>query len=149
MRAVIQRVKSAEVKVGGKVTGSIGPGLLVYAGVEKGDGRDDCKYVAAKVANLRVFEDEEGKMSLSVKDAGGSVLVVSQFTLLGDLKKGRRPSFDKAEAPARAKELYNTLVEAVMAEGLKVQTGEFQAHMEVFSVNHGPVTLLLDSRKLF
>lgn len=149
MRAVIQRVKGAEVRVGGKVKGKIGPGFLVYAGVEKGDASEDLEFISSKLSNLRVFEDERGKMNLDVKEAKGELLVVSQFTLLADARKGRRPSFDKAEEPARAKELFEALVRALRQMGLRVEVGEFQAHMEVESINDGPVTLLIDSRKLF
>ena len=149
MRAVVQRVARAEVRAEGSVTGSIGPGLLVYAGVEKGDTASDCETIAAKVANLRVFEDADGRMNLDVKEAGGEVLVVSQFTLLADARKGRRPSFERAEEPEKANALYEWLVRAIMEKGVRAQTGRFQTHMEVDSVNNGPVTILLDSRKTF
>lgn len=149
MRAVAQRVKSARVMVEGKTVGSIGPGLLVYVGVEKGDGAEDVGYMARKLAGLRIFEDGEGRMNLSVGEAGGAVLLISQFTLHGDARKGRRPSFTGAEAPERAKGLFAALAEEVSGAGLAVQEGVFQAHMEVESVNDGPVTMLLDSRKLF
>src|SRR4030095_11607090 len=122
-------------------------GLLVFAGVEQGDGPDDIKYVAGKVKDLRIFEDDAGKMNLSVVDAGGAVLVVSQFTLCGDCRKGRRPSFDAAEAPATARPLYEALVAELRSLGLRVETGEFQADMDVQLPNDGPVTLMLDSRK--
>jgi D-tyrosyl-tRNA(Tyr) deacylase len=133
--------------VNDRTVGEIGRGLLVFAGVEKGDGPDDIKYVANKVNDLRIFEDAEGKMNLSIADAGGAVLAVSQFTLCGDCRKGRRPSFDEAESPAAAKPAYDGLVHALRALNLIVETGEFQAQMEVELVNDGPVTMLLDSRR--
>ncbi len=147
MRIVIQRVKSASVSVDGKVVGEIVKGILAYVGVEKGDIEADLRFISSKIASLRIFGDSEGKMNLSVKDIGGSVLAISQFTLLGDCTKGRRPSFDRAEAPGEAKALYERVVVALREEGLKVETGEFQAHMEVESVNDGPVTFILESRK--
>ena len=147
MWAVVQRVSSARVRVGERTTGEIGPGLLVFAGVEKGDGPDDTKYIAGKVNDLRIFEDAAGKMNLSLNEAGGAVLVVSQFTLCGDCRKGRRPSFDDAEAPATAKPLYEHLVGELRALNLNVETGEFHAHMNVELTNDGPVTILLDSRR--
>lgn len=149
MRAVVQRVKGARVTVEGSVTGKVSRGLLAYIGVEKDDTDSDVGFIASKITGLRVFEDAEGKLNLDIKDIGGEILCVSQFTLLGDCRKGRRPSFDKAEAPDRAKEIYERLVELLKAAGVKVQTGVFQAHMEVESVNDGPITLLLDSRKGF
>jgi len=147
LRAVVQRVTFARVRVDGRTVGEIGRGLLVFAGVEKGDGPDDIKYVAGKVSGLRIFEDDAGKMNASLADAGGSVLAVSQFTLCGDCRKGRRPSFDDAEAPARARPIYEALVRELRELNLKVETGEFQAHMEVELANDGPVTILLDSRR--
>ncbi len=137
----------ARVRVDGRTVGEIGRGLLVFAGVEKGDGPDDIKYVAGKVSGLRIFEDDAGKMNVSLGEAGGSVLVVSQFTLCGDCRKGRRPSFDDAEAPASARPIYEALVRELRALNITVETGEFQAHMEVELANDGPVTILLDSRR--
>lgn len=147
MRAVIQRVSSARVLVDKRTVGEIGNGLLVFAGVEQGDVSDDLKYIAGKVRDLRIFEDAGGKMNLSVSEAGGAVLAVSQFTLCGDCRRGRRPSFDAAAPPAIAKPLYEDLLEQLRALGLNVETGEFQAHMNVELVNDGPVTILLDSRR--
>lgn len=147
MRAVVQRVTFARVRVENRVVGEIGRGLLVFAGVEKGDGPDDIAYVAGKVNDLRIFEDTAGKMNLSLADAGGWALVVSQFTLCGDCRRGRRPSFDDAEAPAAARPLYEGLVNALRQLNVKVETGEFQAHMDVELTNDGPVTILLDSRR--
>ncbi len=149
MRAVIQRVLSASVRVGDDVVGAIGPGLLVLVGVADGDGPADIEYIASKVAGLRVFRDAEGRMNLAVAESGGSVLVISQFTLLGDVRRGRRPSFDGAAPPASANELYERLVGRLRAEGLTVETGRFQADMQVSLVNDGPVTILIDSRRLF
>ncbi len=149
MRAVVQRVKSAEVRVSGTVCGAISTGLLLYVGVEAGDSEEDIEYIAGKVIGLRIFGDEEGRMNLDIKDAQGELLVISQFTLSGDVRKGRRPSFAAAEQPEKARELYEELVEKIRVQGLNVATGEFRAHMEVESINDGPVTLLLDSRRLF
>ena len=147
MRAVIQRVKSAEVEVNGRLAGKIGKGLLVFVGVGKGDGEADISYLTTKIPDLRIFEDHSGKFNLSLKEVGGEMLIVSQFTLFGDTRKGRRPSFSEAEDPPVAKILYEQLIENMKGQGIPVQTGEFQATMEVRLVNDGPVTLLLDSRK--
>jgi D-tyrosyl-tRNA(Tyr) deacylase len=147
MRAVVQRVTSARVRVDGRLLGEIGRGLLVFAGVEKGDGPEDVAYVAGKVSDLRIFEDAAGKMNLSIGEAAGAVLVVSQFTLCGDCRRGRRPSFDDAESPAAAKVLYEQLIDALRAGNVPVETGEFQADMAVELINDGPVTMLLDSRR--
>jgi D-aminoacyl-tRNA deacylase len=147
MRAVVQRVTSACVRVDGRVIGEIGRGLLVFAGVEKGDVAEDIAYVAAKVSDLRVFEDAAGRMNLSIREAGGAVLVVSQFTLCGDCRRGRRPSFDDAESPAAAKVMYEGLIDGLRARDVRVETGEFQADMAVELINDGPVTMLLDSRR--
>jgi D-aminoacyl-tRNA deacylase len=147
MRAVVQRVASARVRVDDRVVGEIGLGVVVLAGIEKGDDLGDVQYVAGKVRDLRIFEDAAGKMNLSVAEVGGRVLAVSQFTLCGDCRRGRRPSFDAAEAPASAESLYEAFLTELRALNLAVETGEFQAHMRVELVNDGPVTLLLDSRR--
>lgn len=149
MRAVVQRVSKATVVVAGEQVAAIGPGLLILIGVGEGDTEADADYISAKVAELRVFEDEGGKMYRSVKDAGGSVLVVSQFTLYGDCRKGRRPSFDQAMQPEAARQLIEYLCGSLRERGLLVETGQFGAMMEVSATNHGPVTLLLDSQKAF
>lgn len=149
MRAVVQRVSEAAVSVSGQTVGQIGPGLLVYLGVAAGDGSADIGYIVSKVRDLRIFEDADGKMNRSVADIGGSVLLISQFTLSGDARNGRRPSFIGAEVPAVARERYDETLAALGATGLTVAAGVFQAHMHVSSVNDGPVTILLDSRKLF
>ena len=149
MRAVVQRVTSAKVTVTERVTGEIGPGLLVLLGVEQGDGPTDLQYIAAKIRDLRIFSDAEGKMNRSVIDIQGGVLVVSQFTLSGDARNGRRPSFASSAAPPIARALYEEVVRELKTSGLRVETGEFQATMQVALVNDGPVTILLDSRKTF
>jgi D-tyrosyl-tRNA(Tyr) deacylase len=149
MRAVVQRVSRASVKVAGEVVGQIGRGFLVLLGVEADDGQDEVVYMAQKVVGLRVFEDSEGKMNLGLADVGGAMLVVSQFTLLGDCRKGRRPSFIQAARPELADELYRAFCAEVRGQGIAVQTGRFQTHMDVELVNDGPVTLLIDSRKQF
>jgi D-tyrosyl-tRNA(Tyr) deacylase len=149
VRAVVQRVSRAKVEVAGGVSGEIGTGLLVFVGVANGDSAADVEYIAAKIRDLRIFPDDQGRMNRSVADCGGSVLVVSQFTLQGDCRKGRRPSFDGAAPGPLARALYDDLVAGLRACGLPVATGVFQAHMDVHLVNDGPVTLLLDSRKEF
>ena len=149
MRAVIQRVSSASVTVGAEVVGRIGKGLLVLLGVSETDTQDDVVSLAQKVVGLRVFEDSDGKMNLSLQDVAGAMLVVSQFTLLGDCRKGRRPSFVAAARPEMANRLYEGFVAEVRGQGVPVETGRFQQHMDVALVNDGPVTLLLDSGKLF
>jgi D-tyrosyl-tRNA(Tyr) deacylase len=149
MRAVIQRVSRASVKVDGEVVGAIGQGFLVLLAVGKSDEAADTEYLAEKTAGLRVFSDAAGKMNCALADAGGAVLVVSQFTLFGDCRKGRRPSFDEAAAPEMANRLYQEYVDALRRRGVRVETGVFQAMMEVELVNDGPVTLLLDSKKVF
>ena len=146
MRAVIQRVKSAAVNVEGRVTGKIGQGLLVLLGVGKGDGEKDIAYMVSKLPDLRIFEDASGKFNLSLREIRGEMLMVSQFTLYGDCRKGRRPSFTDAEEPAEAKRLYEQLIIKIREQGVTVETGEFQAKMEVHLINDGPVTILLDSR---
>ncbi len=149
MRCVIQRVKEASVTVEGEVTGQIGPGLMILIGVREDDTEKDLRYMADKVPHLRIFEDEAGKMNRSLLDVGGAILAVSQFTLYGDARGGRRPSFIEAARPQEANALYQRLVESWRAQGVAVETGRFRAHMEVALVNDGPVTLLLDSRKQF
>jgi len=149
MRAVIQRVKRAHVKVDGSIRGEIGQGLLVLLGVGKDDSDDDARQIADKLSLLRIFEDSEGKMNLSVRDIGGSVLVVSQFTLLADCRKGRRPSFVGAGDPEQARILYEKVVDLLRQSEVPTSEGVFQAMMEVELVNDGPVTILLDSKKAF
>jgi D-tyrosyl-tRNA(Tyr) deacylase len=149
MRAVVQRVSRAQVTVNGEVAGKIGLGLLVLLGVGRDDSESDAIYLAEKIAGLRVFEDEHGKMNGSVQDVGGSVLAVSQFTLCGDVRRGKRPSFDAAAAPEKARQLYEFFVEKIRTTGLRCETGRFQEMMKVEMVNEGPVTILLDSGKAF
>ena len=149
MRAVLQRVTRASVEVDGQIVGRIGVGWLVLFGVAKGDGDADADRLAAKVSGLRAFEDDAGKMNRDVSEAGGSILVVSQFTLLGDCRAGRRPSFIDAAEPGEAERLYLRFAEVLRGMGLKVETGTFRADMKVELLNDGPVTLLLDSRKAF
>lgn len=149
MRAVVQRVSRASVKVDCELVGQIAEGLLVLLGVAHADEESDAAYLAEKIAGLRIFEDDAGKMNRSVMDVDGAVLAVSQFTLFGDVRKGKRPSFDEAARPERARELYEHFVERVEALGLRCETGRFQEMMEVELVNQGPVTILLDSKKLF
>jgi D-tyrosyl-tRNA(Tyr) deacylase len=149
MRAVIQRVKEARVEVDGETVGRIGEGMLILLGAGKDDTEEDAGYLAEKILTLRIFEDPEGKMSLSVTDTGGELLVVSQFTLYGDCRKGRRPSFDKAAPPEVAEALYELFVTKLRERGAKVETGRFRAMMDVHLVNWGPVTLMLDSKREF
>src|SRR5581483_6510107 len=149
MRAVIQRVSRASVKVGGQAVGEIGAGLLVLLGVAQDDAEADADYLAEKVTGLRIFEDGDGKMNLSVIETRGAALAVSQFTLLGDVRRGKRPSFDAAARPEQAKNLYEYFVERVRAMGVRCETGTFQATMKVELANEGPVTILLDSKKNF
>ena len=147
MRAVLQRVTQASVSIEGETVGAIGPGLLVLLGVAQDDTEDDARQLADKIVQLRIFEDSAGKLNLSLQDVRGGLLVVSQFTLLGDCRKGRRPSFIAAAPPALAEQLYHTVVAAVGVQGIEVATGRFRADMQVALVNDGPVTLLLDSRQ--
>ncbi len=149
MRAVVQRVSRARVSVDGTVTGEIGLGLLVLVGVGAGDTRAEADYLADKTIGLRIFEDAGGKMNLSVAEVSGAVLVVSQFTLYGDTRRGKRPSFDAAAPPEQARELYEYFVGKIRAAGLRCETGRFQESMQVELVNEGPVTILLDSGKVF
>ena len=149
MRVVVQRVDRASVSVNRQVVSSIGKGILVFLGIEKGDGLKDADYLLEKVINLRIFEDSEGKMNLSLLDISGEMLVVSQFTLLGDCRKGRRPSFINAEDPIEAKSLYEYFINQGQDKMERVSGGEFQAMMKIEIVNDGPVTMLLDSRKVF
>lgn len=148
MRALIQRVSEASVTIDGQVAGSIDRGLLVYVGVAKDDDTSDASYLADKIAGLRIFEDDDGKMNLDVKQVGGAVLAISAFTLYADCRKGRRPGFDQAAGPELAEQLYNELVELLKTAALPVETGRFRQRMYVASVNDGPVLPLVDSRKL-
>ena len=149
MKAVVQRVSEASVEVGGEIVGRIGPGLMVLVGCAEGDDDADVRYMADKLANLRIFEDDEGKMNLSVAEAGGQMLLVPNFTLCGDCRKGRRPSFTGACAPERAEELVNDLAAFIAGTGLGVERGVFGAKMSVSLINEGPVTLLLSSDRTF
>lgn len=149
MRAVVQRVTSAEVSVEGKTVGAVGFGVVVFLGVDEDDNISDAEYLAEKISGLRIFEDSEGLMNLSVTDKGGEILVVSQFTLLGDARKGKRPSFIKAASPKMANDLYREFVGLLKNRGIKVAEGVFRAEMLVKVYNDGPVTIILDSKKLF
>lgn len=149
MRAVIQRVRRAAVHVAGRQIGHIGPGLLILLGIEQADDPAAAKYLATKTAELRIFEDEAGKMNRSLLDTGGAALVVSQFTLLGDCRKGRRPGFSRAALPEQAIPLYQNFITQLRQQGVQVETGQFQAEMQVELINDGPVTLLLDSHRQF
>ena len=147
MKAVIQRVSQARVTIAGREHSRIGPGILVLLGVEKGDTADDATTLAKKIVELRIFEDEAGKMNRSIVESGGEILAVSQFTLAGDCRKGRRPSFDNAAPPHEARDLYEKFVDQVRASGVPTVTGVFQAMMDVDLTNQGPVTFILESRK--
>lgn len=149
MRAVIQRVQRASVTVEDKVISSINQGFLVLLGVEKGDVQEDIDYMVKKIVGLRVFEDSDEKMNLSIQDINGEIIIVSQFTLAGDVRKGRRPSFSNAMAPNEANDMYLEIVKQIKSFGINVGTGEFGAHMDVELINDGPVTILLDSRRKF
>src|SRR5579872_4445765 len=149
MRAVVQRVSRAKVTIAGRTSGEIGLGLLVLLGVGREDTEADVEYLSEKIAGLRIFEDSDGKMNRSVADAGGSVLAVSQFTLYGDVRRGKRPSFDDAAPPEQARALYEFFIQRIQAAGLRCETGRFQEMMQVELVNDGPVTILLDSGKTF
>ncbi len=149
MKALLQRVTRASVNVGGEVVGRIGRGLVVFVGVASGDTEKDAQYLAQKTVNLRIFSDEEGRFNLSALDIKGELLVVSQFTLLADTRKGRRPSFIEAAPPAQAEEIFEQFVEQARATGLRVETGRFQQYMQVEIYNDGPVTILLDSKGKF
>lgn len=146
MKIVLQRVKEAAVDVQGKVVGKIGRGICLLVGIEKGDSEEDARYLAKKVTELRIFPDEEGKMNLSVLDTQGEAMAVSQFTLTGSVKKGRRPSFDEAEEPEKADKIFKYFVELIKQRGVKVETGVFKAMMDVHLINEGPVTFILESK---
>lgn len=149
MRAVVQRVSRARVKVEEKIIGKIDWGILLLLGVEESDEEKDLEYMCDKIPNLRIFEDEEGKMNKSLLDVGGSLLVISQFTLLGDARKGRRPSFTQAARPEKAIPMYERFIDSMKEKNITTEAGEFGAHMEVELINDGPVTILLDSKRLF
>lgn len=149
MRSVVQRVSKAAVQVNGQVIGETRMGILALIGIGLDDGSEDIRWMADKLIGLRIFEDQEGKMNLSLPEVGGEMLLVSQFTLFGDCRKGKRPSFSHAAPPERAKEIFEELVANLRHQGIRVETGEFQAHMEVTLVNDGPVTILLDSKRNF
>jgi D-tyrosyl-tRNA(Tyr) deacylase len=149
MRSVVQRVKHASVSVNGEIVGEISSGLLVLLAVGQGDAEKDVTWIVEKIVGLRIFEDEAGKMNCSVQDVGGEILMVSQFTLYGDCRSGKRPSFMTAAPPERAKALFEQIIKVTRSRGLKVETGVFQAEMDVELINNGPVTILLDSEKKF
>lgn len=149
MRAIIQKVKKAKVEVSEKTVGEIDSGLLIFVAVTDSDDIKDVDYIKKKITKLRIFEDDDGKMNLSLKDVGGDILIVSQFTLYGDVRKGNRPSFVKSSSAQKAEEYYNLLIKKVKEDGFKVESGNFQTHMEVFLVNDGPVTIQVDSERLY
>ena len=147
MKALLQRVLEARVVAGGDVSGAIGKGMLLFLAVERGDDEKDLSYIVRKTCTLRIFEDDAGRMNLSIEDKRGGILVVSQFTLAADCRKGNRPSFDAAEGPEKAKAIYERLIASLRERGLRVETGKFGSYMQVHLVNDGPVTVLLDSRR--
>ncbi|MEW6109127.1 MAG: D-aminoacyl-tRNA deacylase [Nitrospirota bacterium] len=147
MKALIQRVSEAKVDIKGKTTGKIGRGILVFLAIEKGDTGKDVEYICKKISGLRIFEDAYGKMNLSIRDVKGQILIVSQFTLAANCRKGNRPSFDNAEDPGKAYEIYSKVVERLKLDNIPLATGEFSAYMQVYLVNEGPVTILIDSTR--
>lgn len=149
MRAVVQRVKKASCTVDEKIVGQIEKGIVLFLGVGEGDGDQDLKYLVDKVLGLRIFSDEDGKMNRSLEDIGAEILIISQFTLYGDVRKGKRPSFTRSSSPEIGEAYYNQFIEAVRSRGIKAETGVFGAHMDIELINDGPVTILLDSEKIF